>query len=490
MAHSWTFGQKIAAGFAAVVALSMLISAISVYALKTVVASKDRVVEVNAQNLIDAEKLRGTTERKGGAIRGYLLTREERFLDQLKSARADFEATTRRLRVIANTDEDKRLVDQIERAEAEYLAAIDRVISLRKTDATVDAVSRAFDSELLPKREALDQSVSSFAALEQRLLDEGKKAATDTASSATTAVGIVSLAALLLAIGIALVLARTLSRQIGSAVQHVQSSSSELQTAANQQATAAKEQATAMSEITTTISELLVTSKQIAESAQRVADIAEETAKGARSGEQTVSKANDSIGGIKRQVDLIVTHMLDLGKKSQQIGGILEIINELAEQTNILAINATIEAAGAGEAGKRFAVVADEIRKLADRVGGSTKEIRGLIDEIRAAVNTTVMTTEGGTKAVDAGARQFSEVAAAFTQIVSLVSTTTEAAREIELSTKQQSTAVEQVNLAAANVAQATRETEASSGQTFQTASQLASLSRDLMRLIQPQANA
>src|SRR2546422_228947 len=114
----------------------------------------------------------------------------------------------------------------------------------------------------------------------------------------------------------------------------------------------------------------------------------------ARAGGQTVQAAQESVGSIRRQVDLIVTHMLDLGKKSQQIGGILEIINELAEQTNILAINATIEAAGAGEAGKRFAVVADEIRKLADRVGGSTKEIRTLIEEIRAAVNSTVMATE------------------------------------------------------------------------------------------------
>jgi len=185
-----------------------------------------------------------------------------------------------------------------------------------------------------------------------------------------------------------------------------------------------------------------------------------------------------------------VTHMLDLGKKSQQIGGILEVITELAEQTNILAINATIEAAGAGESGKRFAAVADEIRKLADRVGGSTKEIRGLIDDIRAAVNTTVMTTEGGTKAVDAGARQFSEVEKAFRHIAVLASTTTEAAREIELSTKQQSTAVEQVNVAVVNIAQATREIEASSSQTFQTVSELTGLSRDLMAMVQSQANA
>ena len=169
-------------------------------------------------------------------------------------------------------------------------------------------------------------------------------------------------------------------------------------------------------------------------------------------------KTKDAVGTIQRQVDSIVTHMLDLGKKSQQIGGILEIINELAEQTNILAINATIEAAGAGEMGKRFGVVADEIRKLADRVGGSTKEIRGLVDDIRAAVNTTVMATEGGSKAVDPGTRQFGEVASSFKQIAGLVATTTDAAKEIELSTKQQATAVEQVNVAVVNVSQAARE--------------------------------
>ena len=178
-------------------------------------------------------------------------------------------------------------------------------------------------------------------------------------------------------------------------------------------------------------------------------------------------------------------HMLDLGKKSQQIGGILEIINELAEQTNILSINASVEAAGAGEAGRRFAVVADEIRKLADRVGGSTKEIRGLIEEVRAAVNTTVMATEGGAKAAEAGSRQFAEVTTSFQSIASLVGTSTEAAREIELSTKQQATAVEQVNVAISNVAQATRETEASSTQTLQTAVELTTLSRELGRMIQ-----
>src|ERR1051326_2619587 len=96
-------------------------------------------------------------------------------------------------------------------------------------------------------------------------------------------------------------------------------------------------------------------------------------------------------------------------KKAVRIAGTGRLTTNLAEQTNVLAINATIESAGAGDAGKRFAVVADEIRKLADRVGGSTKEIRALVDEIRAAANTTVMATEDGSKAVDAGSAQFGE---------------------------------------------------------------------------------
>src|SRR6266511_2923641 len=186
----------------------------------------------------------------------------------------------------------------------------------------------------------------------------------------------------------------------------VESSSSELKAVAGQQATGAKEQSTAMTEITTTITELLATSRQISESAQRVSAIASDTAAAARTGDEAVERSQEAVGGIRRQVELVVTHMLDLGKKSQQIGGVVEIINELAEQTNILAINATIEAAGAGEHGRRFAVVAEEIRKLADRVAGSTKDVRALVEEVRAAVNTTVMATEGGSKAVEAGARQ------------------------------------------------------------------------------------
>jgi len=490
MARSWTFGKKIAAGFALSFVLLAAIGAVAYRSINTLSRTSSSVAHTHVVLEHIASVLSLLKDAETGQ-RGYIITGDESFLEPYQDAGTEIATTVNELRDLTsdNPAQQKR-IRQAEPLIAAKLSELKRIIEMRR-NRDVEQATKAVQAGVGKK--IMDDLRRVLAEMEQEERDLLKRRAGEVEAAvtgATFSIAIGTLLCLLLVTVAGFTITRSLTSQIGAAVQHMQSSSSELQAAANQQATGAKEQATAMNEITTTTTELLATSKQIAESAQRVAHIAEETAKGARSGEQTVSKASDSIGGIKRQVDLIVTHMLDLGKKSQQIGGILEITNELAEQTNILAINATIEAAGAGESGKRFAVVADEIRKLADRVGGSTKEIRGLIDEIRAAVNTTVMTTEGGTKAVDAGARQFSDVATAFRQIVSLVSTTTEAAREIELSTKQQSTAVEQVNIALSDVAQATRETEASSSQTLQTASQLTDLSRDLMRLVQPGANA
>jgi methyl-accepting chemotaxis protein len=487
MTENWTFGRKLATGFGAAVVLVILIGVVAIQALRSVVSSKDRVINVDAVQLREAETLQTARERTGSGARGFLLTREERYVEEMRGALADFVRTVEQLTAGAHTQTALTELKAISQSEKDYQQAVEQVIALKRTTASIEEVARAFEN-VAPIRDRLDAAIRAFLTREQQEMKEAQQASSVAASVAQTLVLSLTVVIILLAGALAFFLNRALSRQIGGSVGQIQSASAELQAAANQQATATREQATAVTEIGTTIRELLATSRQIAESAQRVAHIAGQTAAAGSSGDSTVTVAHESIAAIRRQVDLIVSQMVDLGKKSQQIGAVLDIVAELAEQTNILAINATIEASGAGETGKRFAVVADEIRKLADRVAGSTKEIRTLIEDVRSAVNTTVMTTESGSKSVDTGARQFSEVAAVFRQIAELVGTTTEAAREIELSTKQQTTAVEQVNVAIVGVAQASTETEASSGQTLQTAVQLSELSRELQRLVQPQA--
>jgi len=490
MNGNWTFGRKLASGYAAMAVLALLISVVAIVALRTAVAGQERVINVNAQVMLDVERCNGLAERMAASVRGYLLSPERRFMDNYNEARADFFKVTGRIRSLVGHASGQQALAEVERSANGYREAAERLLAFSDTRPGTAELVRAFDDRLLPAREALAKALAVLDAQEEQQLEQAKRDAADLTASAAMGVTLLAAVLLVLAVALAVLLSRTLGRQIGAAVGHVQSSSAELQAAASQQATGAKEQAGAMSEISTTISELVATSRQIAESAQRVAQIAEQTAQGARAGDSIVDKGQEAIAGIRRQIDLVVSHMLDLGRKSQEIGAVLDIVSELAEQTNILAINATIEASGAGEAGKRFAVVAEEIRKLADRVAASTKGIRSQIEDVRGAVNTTVMATEGGAKAVDAGARQFADVAASFRQIAELVVTTTEAAREIELSTKQQASAAEQVRIAVTDVAQATQETEASSAQTLQTASQLATLSLDLRRLVQPQAGA
>ncbi|HEY0190620.1 MAG TPA: methyl-accepting chemotaxis protein, partial [Kofleriaceae bacterium] len=317
------------------------------------------------------------------------------------------------------------------------------------------------------------------------LLAVRQREATDSANVSTSVVLWGGTLSVLITIAIGTILSRALVNRIGAAVQHVQTSSAELQTAANQQADAAREQASAMTEIATTMTELLASSRQISDGAARVSQIANQTGGAARDAQGTLDRGDAATALVRRQVDLIVQHMLELGKKSQQAGTVLDIVAELAEQTNILAINAAIEATGAGEAGRRFGVIADEIRKLADRVTASTKGIRTILDDVRGAVTVTVMATETGSKAVDHGAAQVAHMAQAFGDIVALVASTVDAAREIELSTKQQASAVEQVNIAIGSVTQATRETQTSATQTLQTSLQLTSLSAALTRLVQ-----
>lgn len=480
-----TFGTKLAAGFGLTLALTLLMTATSVLTLRYVMNSKDNVITSARVNLVGSEELNSHMESRIADYRAYLLTASDEYLRATEQDRTEFLAEAAELRESMTDTPSHELLDAVAAAEEKHAALLAPVMEQRSRLSDLRNVTQlAGNQELKAARIAVQQALAGLIDRQSIVVDSRRDESSSRATMASAFIIVIGAVLILGSAAVAWKLSRDLRREVGAAVGHIQSSSAELEAAAAQQASGGRDQASAMNEITTTISELLITSRQIADSAQRVSKIAEETAEAARTGDATVEQTRTSIAAIRTQVDQIVQHMLALGEKSQQIGGVADLVSELAEQTNILAINATIEASGAGEWGRRFAVVAEEIRKLADRTAGSAKEIRALIEDVRGAVNTTVMATEIGAKAVDSGSRQFDDATSSFRRIAGLVSTTSDATREIELSTKQQTTAVEQVNIAASDTARVTRETEASAVQTKQTAAHLSTLSSELLDLV------
>lgn len=232
---------------------------------------------------------------------------------------------------------------------------------------------------------------------------------------------------------------------IKDAVFQLAGSSVRLTAISVQQSTSATEQATSVQELTATSAQVAITAREIMNNAGLVEGFADEANRTCISGSEDVGAAIAGMETLKSQVEQIAKSMLRLGEDSQRIGGIIEIIDEISDQTNLLALNAAIESAGAGEHGKRFAVVAKEVRRLAERTVDATRQIRELITEIRQATNSTIMLTEDGSKGVDEAGRLVDKVDRSFATLMNVVDKTAQAAKEITFSTKQQTSACQQI---------------------------------------------
>jgi methyl-accepting chemotaxis protein len=232
---------------------------------------------------------------------------------------------------------------------------------------------------------------------------------------------------------------------VKEAVFELSGASGRLTSISLQQSTAASEQASSVQQLTATAEQVAISSVEIMENARLVEDCADDASRTCLSGSEDVGAAIAGMEVLQRQVHQIAESMLHLGEDSQRIGGIIQIIDDISDQTNLLALNAAIESAGAGEHGKRFAVVAKEVRRLAERTVDATQQIRELIDEIRAATNSTIVITEEGSKAVEEASRLVDKVDRSFAKLITVVDSTTNAAREITLSTRQQTEACQQI---------------------------------------------
>jgi len=265
-------------------------------------------------------------------------------------------------------------------------------------------------------------------------------------------------------------------REILQSAEIIATSSEELSVTTDQLARGARSQSSQSEQTATSMTEMSQTILEVARNAGEVSDSAKDTREKAEEGLDRVSM---TLEGIKRIADTVIKStdtIKSLGSSSEHIGEIISTINDIADQTNLLALNAAIEAARAGEQGRGFAVVADEVRKLAERTARSTGEIGEMITRIQTETDASVATIESGREEVGTGVALADDAMAALGEIVESSKKSAEMVQRIASATEQQSAAIEEVSTTIESIAQVSTQAEAAS-------SQIQNSSQDLARI-------
>ncbi len=272
----------------------------------------------------------------------------------------------------------------------------------------------------------------------------------------------------------------TILADVRHAASRVTAHASELAGVSGQLARGAEAQAGEATTANQAMEDMTRSVRQVAASAEASAQAAGQAQEAALKGEQAVL---DSLAGMQRiraEVQMISKKIKSLGDRSLEISAIVNTIEEIASHTNLLALNAAIEAAGAGDAGRRFGVVADEIRKLAERAATSTKAIAGLIRAVQTETQEAVVAMEEGTREVEAGYRLTARAEASLKEIAGVSQTSAKLAQEISLATQQQALGSEGAASAMRSIAKVAIQTEQAVLQARRTVTDLVKLADEL----------
>lgn len=263
-----------------------------------------------------------------------------------------------------------------------------------------------------------------------------------------------------------LVVKRAIIATLEETVNQIAASSAEIAAAAEEQERIVSQQATSVTQTTTAMDQLGASAKMTAEQATTIATATQKATLQSQAGAKVLEQNLGRMLQLQAKVKAIAQQISFLSEQTNQISNISALVSDLANQTNLLALNAAVEAVHAGEQGKGFAVVASEIRRLADQSKSSAEKINTLVIDIQAAIHSTVMVSDEGTKTVDEGIKTAQEMSAAFMNVADAAQYSATTTQQIALNAKQQSAAIQQVVDAMSSLNQAAKESVGGISQT------------------------
>ena len=272
--------------------------------------------------------------------------------------------------------------------------------------------------------------------------------------------------------------------QVAASTEHIASASEEISSSATQVAQSAETQKEQTSQVATAMQEMSSTVTQVSDNSRQASDNAKEAGDLARTGGNVVADTVKVIQGVADATRDTSTKIEELGRSSDQIGQIIGVIDDIADQTNLLALNAAIEAARAGEQGRGFAVVADEVRKLAERTTQATKEIAQMIKTIQEETRKAVEAMKAGTDKVDAGVESAREAGSALEKIIHSADGVQDMVTHIATAATEQASATEQVNSNMEQIAKMVHQSSIGAQESARACQDLSNLALDLQQLV------
>jgi|SRR5580658_1147555 methyl-accepting chemotaxis protein len=525
-------GAKLAWGFGTLLATLVLTGSVGYYSTgKVVKAAEDVAFSLKRKEVATAVEL-GVRKQLRSAS-DYVINGDQDSLQQYGQDKQEVERHLGELSKMLFTEKGKALLSQIRQSDDRMSAITDREISLKRQ-------SRAYEANDLasgPKTQETIKSVVSdcneLEAWEEKLAQDEVIVEGQTVSRANRfSVSLVALG-LLLGIVTAVLIARSITanmtsmlwmiqkisakdltvedvkvtssdeigqaqlalnsmknalhemvRSIAATAERLAGASEEISSGTSQSAETARVQADQTQQVATAMQQMSSTVQQVSEHSQKASDSSHSAAQAARQGGEVVEQTLSTMRSIAESSRTVAARIGALGKSSEEIGKIVAVINDLADQTNLLALNAAIEAARAGEQGRGFAVVADEVRKLAERTTKATQGIAAMIESIQAETRNAVQAIELGSRDVEIGVEKTTASGAALKEIIQMSEQVGDMISQIATAATEQSSATEQVNANVTQISNLTQGASSAAEETAKSCAELSTMAFDLQNLV------
>jgi methyl-accepting chemotaxis protein len=524
--------MKLGVGFGALLVLLALMGYLSYSSAKhsTVLSSQVESAVAMKDASVDSSQ---AMWRGLASCRAFLLTGNEEFVREYQDSRRQTADALDRLSKMQLDDQEKKLYSRLPRLFDELGAKQEKVIELRRNGKEREAGQLLFSAEAQEIRTALATTLKEFDEKQDKDLQESSGEQKALESRAETMALVLAGCGILFGLFVAVLIARSITGVIGRMValiqeiaannlaiedveitsqdeigkagsalnsmknnlrtimqsiagtaEHVASASEEISASATQTANGSETQKDQVHQIATAMQEMSSTVHEVSENCNKAAESAHKASETAREGGAIVDDTLTLMRSIADSVRETAKSVQQLGTRSDQIGKIVGVIDDIADQTNLLALNAAIEAARAGEQGRGFAVVADEVRKLAERTTKATKEIAEMIQSVQSETRGAVEKMQSGTQQVEKGVEVTAKAGDSLKQIIGQAEHVGEMVTHIATAATEQSSATEQVNANMEQINKLVAESAEGAQQSATACEQLSSLALELQNLV------